>query len=367
MFPAQFVPARTKLATLFLVGLTSALSAVLISCANSPQSASGSADMPFVAVTQIVERPSLNAVRDGIQDALAAAGYQVDETLRWEWQSAQLNPATAARIANKYAKARPDVIVAIAPHSAKATVAAAKNTPVIFCAVADPVAAGLVKSIDKPGDNVTGVSDRFPIDQQISLIKEILPDAQTLGVIYTAREEKTEEERAGEETGKTVSASSIALIRESAPEQGFISVREVAVFTSGEVADAARSLVGSVDAIYVATEVTTEPTTSELESVVQVGKDNFVPVFSGSMNAVERGAIAGVSFDYYDVGRQAGEMVIKVLKGSKPGDLPVEFIEAVQLSVNPTAAAAMGVVLPEAVTASADSVIEPPLQDEQQP
>ncbi|MGB7248093.1 MAG: ABC transporter substrate binding protein, partial [Phormidesmis sp.] len=80
-----------------------------------------------------------------------------------------------------------------------------------------------------------------------------------------------------------------------------------------------------------------------------------------------RGAIAGVSFDYYDVGRQAGEMVIKVLKGSKPGDLPVEFIEAVQLSVNPTAAAAMGVVLPQAVTASADSVIEPPLQDEQQP
>ncbi|MEO1446275.1 MAG: ABC transporter substrate binding protein, partial [Cyanobacteria bacterium J06635_11] len=112
---------------------------------------------------------------------------------------------------------------------------------------------------------------------------------------------------------------------------------------------------GSVDAIYVPTDNTV---VSALESVVQVGQDNDLPVFAGDTDSVERGAIAGISFDYYDVGQQTGEMVTKVLKGSKAGDLPVEFVDVVELFVNPAAAEEMGVTLPAAVSDRADKVIE---------
>ncbi|MEO0518120.1 MAG: ABC transporter substrate-binding protein [Cyanobacteria bacterium P01_A01_bin.116] len=321
--------------------VTGALSLGLVSCGGATPTAGGSDEAPFVAVTQIVEHPSLDAVRDGLKDSLSEAGYAEGDTLRWEWQSAQGNPATAAQIASKYAGASPSVIVAIATPSAQAAVNAAANTPVIFSAVTDPVGAKLVENADKPGGNVSGVSDLSPIDQHMALIKEILPEAKTVGVIYSAGEDN--------------SVSLVALIRSEAPKQGFTEVKEVTVTASSEVAGAARSLVGSVDAIYVPTDNTV---VSALESVVQVGQDNDLPVFAGDTDSVERGAIAGISFDYYDVGQQTGEMVTKVLKGSKAGDLPVEFVDVVELFVNPAAAEEMGVTLPAAVSDRADKVIE---------
>lgn len=337
----RFRLGHPKFMTLALVGLTSALSTTLVSCGGATPTVGGIDEAPFVAVTQMVEHPSLDAVRDGLKEALTDAGYTAGDTLRWEWQSAQGNPATAAQIASKYAGAQPDVIVAIATPSAQAAVNAAGDTPVIFSAVTDPVGAKLINNASKPGGNVTGVSDLSPIDQQMALIREILPEAKTIGVIYNAGEDN--------------SVSLIKLVESEAPKQDFTEVKEATVTSSSEVAGAARSLVGTVDAIYVPTDNTV---VSALESVIQVGQDNDLPVFAGDTDSVERGAIAGISFDYYDVGRQTGNMVSKVLNGSKPGDLPVEFVEVVQLFVNPAAAEAMGVSLPEAVTDRADTVIE---------
>lgn len=307
---------------------------------NRPATVSADAP-PFVAVTQITDHPSLDAVRDGLKEALAEAGYAEGDSLRWEWQSAQGSPATAAQIASKYAGARPSVIVAIATPSAQAVVSAARNTPVIFSAVTDPVAAKLVESLEKPGGNVSGVSDLSPIDQHLALIREILPEAKILGVIYNAGEDN--------------SVSLLKLLKAQAPEQGFSQIQEATVSNSSEVAAAARSLVGSVDAIYVPTDNTVA---SALEAVVQVGDDNDVPVFAGDTDSVKRGAIAGLSFNYFDVGKQTGQMVVKVLKGGKVGDMPVEYVDKLQLFVNPGAAEAMGVTLPEAVTARADEVVK---------
>ncbi len=330
---------RAKFLTLALGGLTGVLSTALISCGNGAQTVGGTVEEPFVAITQIVEHPALNAVRDGVKDELTEAGYEEGSTLRWEWQSAQGSPATAAQIANKYAGARPDVIVAIATPSAQSMIAATSDTPIIFSAVTDPVGAKLIENADKPGGNVSGVSDLSPIKQQLELIQEILPDVETLGVIYSAGEDN--------------SVSLVALINENAPDLD-IDIQEVTVSASSDVASAARSLVGTVDAIYVPTDNTV---VSALESVIQVGQDNQVPVFAGDTDSVERGAIAAISFDYYDVGRQTGAMVVKVLKGSRPGDLAVEFVEDLKLSVNPTAAEAMGIEIPESVTERADQTL----------
>ena len=332
---------RTRFAALTFAGLLGVVSTSLTSCGNGAPVAGGADEAPFVAVAQIVEHPALDAVRDGVKDSLADAGYAEGNGLRWEWQSAQGNPATAAQIASKYAGAEPDVIVAIATPTAQAAVAATDTTPVIFSAVTDPIGADLIQNADKPGGLVSGVSDLSPIDQHIALIREVLPDAKTIGVIYSA--------------GEANSVSLVELVKAEAPKQDFTDVKEVTVSASSEVNGAAQSLVGAVDAIYVPTDNTV---VSALESVIQVGQDNQLPVFVGDTDSVERGAIAGISFDYYNVGRQTGDMVIKVLKGSRVGDLPVEYVDTVRLFVNPAAAAAMGVTLPEAVVERADTVVE---------
>ncbi len=330
MFPVSYV----RFISLLLIGLSMALGG----CEHTAPAGSGFDEVPFVAVTQIVEHPAWNAVRDGIKDELAAAGYVAGDSLRWEWLSAQNNPATAARIADKYASARPNVIVAIAPLSAQSAAATTRKTPVIFSAVSDPVGTQLVKNIDNPGKNISGVRDLTSIDRQLALIQEILPEASTLGVIYSADSPHIE----------------VDLIKAQAPLQGFTDVREIEVFSPAEVEGAARSLVGSVDAFY----VPQDKTGLTLEAVLQVGQDEDVPVFSSDIEAAQKGAIASFSFSYYDIGRQTGAMVAKVLKGSKLEDMPVEFADAEQLSINQAAAAAMGVTIPWAVVERADRVFE---------
>lgn len=332
---------RVRFVVLALVGIAIALSTTLMSCENAAQTVAGLDDMPFVAVTQFIERPDLNAVRRGLHAALIEAGYREGENLRWEWKSAQGAPAAAIQIAKKYAWAKPDVIVAISTLSAQTVVSLAENIPVVFSAVTDPVEAKLVEVTDRPGNNVSGVSDRPPIDQHMALIREILPEAKRLGVIYDAEEDHWE--------------SLMALIHTQAQQQDFTEVKEMAIFSSAEVVEAARSLVGSVDAIYVPADIRLN---LSLPAVVQVGQENDLPVFAGDTDGVKQGAIAGISFNYSDIGRQTADMVIRVLRGRNPEGLPVEFVKVVQLFVNPSAAEKMGVTLPAAVIERADEVIE---------
>ena len=333
MFPISYI----RPVSLLLVGLSGALIS-LVSCENSAPT-SGTADrVPFVAVTQIAEHPDWNAVRNGVKDELAAAGYIAGDSLRWEWLSAQNSPVTAARIAGKYAQARPQVIVAITPLSARSVVAATRSTPIIFSAVGDPVGIQLVEDIDKPSKNVSGVLDFSPVDQQLALIKEILPEASSLGVLY----------------GPNSRLAEVNLIESQASLHGFTTVREAEVLSPPDVVSAVRSLADSVDAIYVAS----EKDDLLLEAALQFGQVENVPIFSSSVSAAEKGAIANTSFTYYDIGRQTGAMVAKVLEGTRLEDLPVEFAKAEQLSVNPTAAAAMGVVIPRTVMERADTVFE---------
>lgn len=330
-----------KLPAAAVLAAISAFGTVLVSCTKGPQAVGDVDDVPFVVVTQIVGLPALDAVRDGVKDELAAAGYEAGSTLRWEWRSAGGSPATARQIADKYVQANPDVIVAIAPASAQSVVSAADNNiPIVFSAVTDPVRSKLVTNINRPDGSISGVSDRAPIDQQIALIKEILPEATTVGVLYGANESD--------------SPSLVSLVNRTALEQN-LDIQAVTVATAEEVMTATASLIGFVDAIYVPSDRTVS---SLIGSVIQMGRENRVPVFAGDAAAVREGAIATVSFDYYDIGRQTGEMVLEVLSGISPGDLSVEFVEDWQLVINPTAAAAMGVELPDSVVSQADEIVE---------
>ncbi|HEY9636139.1 MAG TPA: ABC transporter substrate-binding protein [Coleofasciculaceae cyanobacterium] len=304
-----------------------------------PSTSSESTSNKFVAVTQIVEHPALNATRDGVKAELEAAGYKVDKNLKWEWQSAQGQPATATQIASQFVGKKPDVMVAISTPSAQAVVSATRDIPVVFTAVTDPLGAKLVPNMNKPGGLVTGVQAIAPIGKHLDLISKIIPKAKRIGVLYNA----------GEPNAVTL----VNLLKREAPVRG-INLVEATVVSSGEVATAARSLVGKADVIYVPTDNTV---VSALESVIQVGRENKLPVFSGDNDSVARGAIASLSYNYFDVGRQTGQVVVRILNKEKPGDIAVEPAKKLELHVNPKSAEAMGVKIPESVLKDAAKVI----------
>ncbi|RFZ83621.1 ABC transporter permease [Shinella sp. WSJ-2] len=293
-----------------------------------------------VAVTAIVEHPALDAARDGVKEALEAAGYKEGENLKFIYESAQGNPATAAQIARQFVGEDPTVIVPISTPSAQAVVSATKDIPVVFTAVSDPLGAQLVTDMDKPGGNVTGLSDMSPVAEHLALIKEILPNAKTIGFLYNS--------------GEANSVSLLAVLKAEAEKAG-LTVVESAATKSAEVQGAARALVGRADAIYIPTDNTI---ISALEGAVSVAEEAKLPLFTADTDSVSRGAIAALGFNYKDVGKQTGEIVVRILKGENPGDIAVKVAAGTDLVVNKGAAAKMGVTLPEALVGRATRVIE---------
>ncbi|TBZ98753.1 MULTISPECIES: ABC transporter substrate-binding protein [Rhizobium] len=298
------------------------------------------ADDVTVAVTAIVEHPALDAARKGVLDALTAAGYKEGENLKFVFESAQGNPATAAQIARQFAGDEPNVIVPISTPSAQAVVSSTRDIPVVFTAVSDPLGAQLVKDMDKPGGNVTGLSDMSPVAEHLALIKEILPDVKSIGYLYNS--------------GEANSVSLLAVLKAEAEKAG-LKVVESAATKSAEVQGAARALVGRADAIYIPTDNTI---ISALEGAVAVAEESKLPLFTADTDSVSRGSIAALGFNYYDVGKQTGEIVVRVLKGENPGNIAVKTPAGSDLVVNKAAAEKMGVTLPQSVLSRANKVVE---------
>lgn len=292
-----------------------------------------------VAVTAIVEHPALDAVRDGVKDELKAAGFEAGKNLKYAYQSAQGNSGTAAQIARKYIGDRPDVIVAIATPSAQAVVAATRDVPVVFSAVTDPVAAKLVKTWSASGSNVTGVSDLSPLDKHLELIKKILPQAKRIGVIYSP--------------GEANSVAIVDALKKAVPAAGLTLV-EAAAARTVDVASAAQSLVGRADVIYAPTD---NNVMSAFEGIVKVAQQAKLPVIAADTDAVKRGAVAALGLNYYDLGRQTGKVVARILNGEAAGSIASQVSTTFELHVNPAAATRQGVTLSEAFIQSAKVVV----------
>ena len=302
--------------------------------------APASAQEKSVAVTAIVEHPALDAVRDGVQAALKEAGYESGKNLKWQYQSAQGNTGTAAQIARKFVGDKPDAIVAIATPSAQAVVAATKSVPVVYSAVTDPVAAKLVPSMEASKTNVAGVSDVLALDKQIELIKQVVPGAKRIGMVYNPGE-----------------ANSVVVVKELQkllPSMGLTLV-EAAAPRSVDVSSAARSLIGKVDVIYTSTD---NNVVSAYEALVKVGQDAKIPLVASDTDSVKRGAIAALGINYRDLGEQTGRMVVRILKGEKPGEIKSETSSKLELFVNPGAAEKQGVKLSDALIKSAAQVVQ---------
>ncbi|HHX94666.1 MAG TPA: ABC transporter substrate-binding protein [Clostridia bacterium] len=293
-----------------------------------------------IGITQIVEHPALDAARQGFIDAMTEGGYVEGENVIYDFNNAQNDKSNALTIAQKFANDKVDLIFAIATPTAQAASQATADIPILITAVTDPVAAGLVESMEAPGTNVTGTTDMNPIAEQLELIKAFVPGAKKVGVIYNA--------------GEVNSEVQVKIAKEVAGDIG-LEIVEASVATSADVNQAAGSLAGRVDAIYVPTDNTV---VSALETVLQVAEEHKIPVIAGEGDSVERGALATVGIDYYELGRQTAEMAIRVLKGEDPATMPIEKQKNMQLYVNKSAAKAMGVEIPEDILNEADQVFE---------
>ncbi len=298
------------------------------------------ADKVKIDVTQIVAHPALDEVRKGVEDILVEQGYKNGENMILTFQSAQGNISTATQIARQFVGDKPEVIVAIATPSAQTMLAATKDIPIVFSAVSDPVEAKLVTNMEKPGANITGVCDRSPVDEHLKLLKEVKPDLKKLGYLYNAAEAN--------------SVSTLNVLKQLAEKEG-IEIVPSSAPKSSDVQAATRALVGKVDMIYVPTDNTI---ISVLEGATKVAAEAKTPLFTADPSSIGRGAFAAQGIDYYDSGLETGKLVVRILKGEKPGDIGVITPQGRDVAINLKAADKMGITIPQSVLDRAVTIID---------
>ena len=273
--------------------------------------------------------PALDAVAEGFKEAFAEAGIEVT----FDEQNAQGDQATLTNIANTFASSDADGFLAIATPTAQSLATVITDRPVVFAAVTDPVAAGLVASWESPDANLAGVSDLNPMKDQLELIKEALPEAKTVGIVYSA--------------GEVNSEVQVTEAEKAAAELG-LEIKKATVTNSSEVQQAAASL--DVDAFLIPTDNTV---VSAAESVIQVGEQKQIPVFASDESTMERGAAAGLSVNYTQQGKDAAAIMLKLLEGTPAADIPVETQKEFDLFVNVDAGGLQGLTLPDSIVSRA--------------
>lgn len=256
-----------------------------------------------VAITQIVPHPSLDRIRLGIEHEIL---WAFGDSVKIEFQSAQGNASLATQIAQNFIGQNVDVLVAITTPSAQAMVAAnTNNIPLVFAGVTDPVAAKLVNDngVNKPG--ITGVSDAPDINQQVALLQEKLPSGAKIGIVYNP--------------GETNSYVHTEALEAALVKTGF-KVIKTPVYTTGDVLQATQSIVSNVDALMLTNDNTV---IAAIDAVLQTAKNHSIPIFSSDPESVHRGCAACIAADQYEMGRQAGQLVVQLLNGEKAENIPV--------------------------------------------
>jgi putative ABC transport system substrate-binding protein len=295
-----------------------------------------------ISVSQFVEHPALDAVLKGFQ------AYMADQKMavKYSVHNAQANMATANQIGHQIMGEKPDMILAIATPTAQACAQALKKnphmqkTPMLFTAVTDPVSAGLVKDLKRPGRNITGVSDMLPVGRHLGMVKAFLPGLKKMGFLYNAGE---------------VNSKILVPLFQAEGQKMDIEIVEATVSKSADVYQAVKSLVGKVDAVFIPTDNTV---VSVLESAIKVCAQNKLPLFNADVDSVKRGSIAAMGFDYYQHGYQTGALAKRILEGADTAVTPVETQEKLTLHINKKAAVQMGVKIPAALLERADKTYE---------
>jgi len=349
---------RPAIAGALLLVLATALTA----CSSTPAgqtspsdgasgAASSTAKTYNIGIAQIVSHPSLDAIREGFKQCMTTAGFVDGQNVTYNEQNPQGDQVALTQIANNFKSAQMDMVLAITTPVAQAFAQTITDKPIIFAGVTDPVSAGIVKSWDAPGGNMTGTSDYPPIDDQVKLVTDIKPDAKTVGIVYSSGEENAQQQM-------QMASDALAKIG--------LNVKTAAVTNSSEVQQAAASLKG-VDAFYVGNDNTV---VSAIGALIQVAEQQKVPVIAADPDSVTAGATAAYAVNQTQMGCEAAKLAVQVLQdGKDPGTLPVVKMAdlkaapgadpstaPLQLTVNVAAAGRQGVTIPADLLATATQV-----------
>jgi putative ABC transport system substrate-binding protein len=305
---------------------------------NSSQAASGTGEGYTIGIGQYAEHGSLDNCREGFLAGLAEEGFVEGENLTVLYQNAQADGGTASQIATNFAGNEVDLMCGIATPMAQSLygVALKSQIPVIFTAVTDPVAAELANADGTPVGEITGTSDTLPVEAQLKMIRSILPDAKTIGIMYTTSEVNSE--------------STIAQYKELAPGYGF-EIVESGVSSSADIPLAADTLLNKVDCL---TNLTDNNVVSSLPVILNKAGAKNIPVFGSEIEQVKIGCLAAMGLDYIELGKQTGHMAAKVLKGeAKASELNYEILKDAAFYGNTKVAENLGITLPEDLTSNA--------------
>ena len=292
-----------------------------------------------VGVLQYVSHPSLDLIYKGIQDGLAEEGYKADD-IKIDFMNAEGDQSKVATMSKQLVSNDNDVLIGIATPSAQGLAAATKDKPIVMGAITDPVGANLVKNLEKPGGNITGVSDHNPAKQQLELIKKLTPNVKTIGALYSSSEDN--------------SKTQVEEFKKMAEEAGY-KVEEYSVPSTNEIASTMNVMSGKVDAIWIPIDNTIA---SAFATVVSSNKDAKKPIYPSATAMVEEGGLASVVVDQHDLGVATGKMAAKILKGAKPEETPVEIFNKGKSVINKKNAKELGITVPEDALKEAGQVIE---------
>lgn len=292
-----------------------------------------------VGILQLMTHDALDLSREGFIDALSDNGYVEGENLEINYQNPESDQSSLATMADSLVQEGNDIILAIGTNPALALQQSSIDTPILATAITDFKGAGLVDNEEAPEGLITGVSDGCPMDNQLDLILEIVPDLKTLGIIYTSSEPNSE-----------IQAKQM---EEVAKEKG-IEVLIKTVSDKTVISETLQSFGNDIEALYVPTD---NNIASAMGSVDIFATEYKIPVICGESNAVSNGGLASLGVDYYQIGYQTGEMAVKLLKGeAKISELAIGHQEKIDVFYNSKSAEKIGISLPERILNEGEDV-----------
>ena len=316
--------------------LAAVMATGMAACGSSSEKSSGKIK---VGVIQLIENGAFNDMKDGFIEELRAKGY-TDDKCDIVVKSAQGDTATLNTICQEMVDSRMDLVATIATPATQAMVNMDSDIPVVFISVSAPVAAGVTSNMEKPDKNATGTSNAIPVSDIFNLSDSLTPGNKTYGLIYN--------------TGEVNSVNTVKDAKSYLDGKGLKYV-EAVVTNSSEIQQAAESLVGSVDAIFVPNDSVVQ---SGMAQITEITRKNKIPVYACSATTVQSGAFATVAMNDKQIGSQSADMAVEILGGKKVADVPSVVVPASGTVINQNTMEALGVTIPDSVKSTAQLITD---------
>lgn len=291
-----------------------------------------------LGVLQLLSHPALDEIYRGLVEELARQGYKKGNNLELDFQNAQADQSNLVAMSEKLVENKNDIIVGITTPATLSLANATKEIPIIMGGITYPVEAGIIEDENRPGNNITGVSDRTPIKEQLELMKEILPDLKNIGVLYTSSEDN--------------SVKQVEEVKKVANNLG-LNLKIASVSSTNDVQQVTESLASEVQAIFVPIDNTVAST---MQTVVKVADDFKVGIFPSADTMVADGGVLGLGVDQYQIGVKTAEMVIEVINGANPAETPIRLANQGVIYLNEAKAEKLGIKIPNNIKEKAKMV-----------